>query len=197
MIMTKPPTPPAGTGISARRIETLQEMIAGLRIDAAATGIVDDELEAMLQAAPGLFEAERRDGQLTFLAFDEAGMAIGVATALLSPLGLELAAASTLPRSPRPRRVPSSGARPMARGRPSRYARPSRPGRRELETDPGTARLPHGRHTARNHRPGHRVTFHRQREREAKEYWESLTDEQEIWALRKIGYFKIGQPYRS
>ena len=27
---------------------------------------------------------------------------------------------------------------------------------------------------------------------EAKEYWDSLTDAQEVWALRKIGYFKIG-----
>ena len=31
-----------------------------------------------------------------------------------------------------------------------------------------------------------------QREREAKEYWDSLTEAQEVWALRKIGYFKIG-----
>ncbi len=33
-----------------------------------------------------------------------------------------------------------------------------------------------------------------QREREAKAYWDSLTEAQEIWALRKMGYFKIGQP---
>jgi hypothetical protein len=32
-----------------------------------------------------------------------------------------------------------------------------------------------------------------QREREAKAYWDSLTEAQEVWALRKIGYFKIGQ----
>ena len=32
-----------------------------------------------------------------------------------------------------------------------------------------------------------------QREREAKAYWDSLTEAQEIWALRKMGYFKIGQ----
>jgi hypothetical protein len=32
-----------------------------------------------------------------------------------------------------------------------------------------------------------------QREREAKAYWDSLTDAQEVWALRKMGYFKIGQ----
>ena len=31
-----------------------------------------------------------------------------------------------------------------------------------------------------------------QREREAKEYWDSLTEAQEVWALRKMGYFKIG-----
>ena len=31
-----------------------------------------------------------------------------------------------------------------------------------------------------------------QREREAKAYWDSLTPEQEVWALRKMGYFKIG-----
>jgi hypothetical protein len=32
-----------------------------------------------------------------------------------------------------------------------------------------------------------------QREREAVAYWDSLTAEQEVWALRKIAYFKIGQ----
>jgi hypothetical protein len=31
------------------------------------------------------------------------------------------------------------------------------------------------------------------REREAKAYWDSLTPEQEVWALRKMGYFKIGE----
>jgi hypothetical protein len=97
MIMTDPPTPPADTSISARRIETLGEVIEGLRIDAAATGLPADELDALLESAPDLFEAERRDGRLTFLAFDQTGMAIGMAIAFISPLGLELAAASTLP----------------------------------------------------------------------------------------------------
>jgi GNAT superfamily N-acetyltransferase len=78
MIMTKPPTPPAEKGIAARRIETLDELMTGLRIDAAATGVSDDELQALLAAAPGLYELEQRDGRMTFL-------------------GLELAAASTLP----------------------------------------------------------------------------------------------------
>ena len=32
-----------------------------------------------------------------------------------------------------------------------------------------------------------------QRERDAKAYWDSLTEAQEVWALRKMGYFKIGQ----
>jgi hypothetical protein len=32
-----------------------------------------------------------------------------------------------------------------------------------------------------------------QREREAKAYWDSLTEAQDVWALRKMGYFKIGQ----
>jgi len=31
------------------------------------------------------------------------------------------------------------------------------------------------------------------REQEAKAYWDSLTEAQEVWALRKIGFFKIGQ----
>jgi GNAT superfamily N-acetyltransferase len=97
MIMTEPPTPPADKGISARRIETLDELIAGLRIDAAATGVSDEELRAMVAAAPSLFELERREGQLTFLAFDETGTPIGVATAALSPYGLELATGATLP----------------------------------------------------------------------------------------------------
>ena len=76
---------------------TFEEVIDGLRIDAVATGLPADELDALLEAAPRLFEAERRDGHLTFLAFDQTGMAIGMALALVSPLGLELAAASTLP----------------------------------------------------------------------------------------------------
>ena len=97
MIMTRPPAPPADPTISARRVETLEEVVTGLRIDAAATGVPDAELDAMLRAAPALYQAERSDGQLTFLAFDGTGRAIGVATAMLSPLGLELAAAATLP----------------------------------------------------------------------------------------------------
>jgi len=32
-----------------------------------------------------------------------------------------------------------------------------------------------------------------QRERESKVYWDSLTEAQEVWALRKMGYFKIGK----
>lgn len=97
MIMTEPPTPPADARITARRIETLDELIAGLRIDAAATGLPDDELDAALAVSPGLFDVERRDGTLTFLAFDETATPIGVARAALSPYGLELATGATLP----------------------------------------------------------------------------------------------------
>ena len=97
MVMTRPPAPPIDPTISARRVESLEEVVIGLRIDAAATGVPDAELDAMLHAAPALYEAERRDGQLTFLAFDGTGKAIAVATAVVSPLGLELAAAATLP----------------------------------------------------------------------------------------------------
>jgi hypothetical protein len=32
-----------------------------------------------------------------------------------------------------------------------------------------------------------------QREQEARAYWDSLTEAREVWALRKMGYFKIGQ----
>lgn len=32
------------------------------------------------------------------------------------------------------------------------------------------------------------------RDREAKAYWDSLTTDQEIWALRKIGFFERGLP---
>jgi hypothetical protein len=39
-----------------------------------------------------------------------------------------------------------------------------------------------------------RPTSRAQREREAKAYWDSLTEAQEVWALRKMGYFKIGRP---
>jgi hypothetical protein len=31
-----------------------------------------------------------------------------------------------------------------------------------------------------------------ERERDAKAYWDSLSEAQEVWALRKMGYFKIG-----
>jgi hypothetical protein len=41
--------------------------------------------------------------------------------------------------------------------------------------------------------PPVRPTSRAQREREAKAYWDSLTQGQEIWALRKVGYFKIGE----
>ena len=42
--------------------------------------------------------------------------------------------------------------------------------------------------------PPERLTSRAQREREAKKYWDSLTEAQEVWALRKMGYFKMGQP---
>ena len=41
--------------------------------------------------------------------------------------------------------------------------------------------------------PSETRTSRAQREREAKAYWDSLTEAQEVWALRKMGYFKIGQ----
>ena len=51
----------------------------------------------MLRAAPDLFEVERKDGRLTFLAFDETHAPIAMAMAMPSPFGLELASAATLP----------------------------------------------------------------------------------------------------
>ena len=44
--------------------------------------------------------------------------------------------------------------------------------------------------------PVEKPTSRAQREREAVAYWNSLTPEQEVWALRKLGYFKLGQPSR-
>jgi hypothetical protein len=35
------------------------------------------------------------------------------------------------------------------------------------------------------------------REREAKAYWDSLTPAKEVWALRKMGFFGMGQPSRA
>jgi hypothetical protein len=35
-------------------------------------------------------------------------------------------------------------------------------------------------------------TSRTQREREAKAYWDSLTPEREAWALRKMGFHKLG-----
>jgi len=42
--------------------------------------------------------------------------------------------------------------------------------------------LPPERRKSRAHREG-----------KARAYWDSLTGAQEVWALRKMGYFKIGQ----
>jgi hypothetical protein len=42
--------------------------------------------------------------------------------------------------------------------------------------------------------PPEKTTSGAQRQREAKAYWDSLSEAQEVWALRKMGYFKIGQP---
>jgi hypothetical protein len=36
-------------------------------------------------------------------------------------------------------------------------------------------------------------TSRAQRERDAKAYWDSLSPEQEAWALRKMGFFGFGQ----
>jgi hypothetical protein len=41
--------------------------------------------------------------------------------------------------------------------------------------------------------PPEAPTSRAQREREANGYWDALTEAQEIWAPRKMGYFKIGQ----
>lgn len=45
--------------------------------------------------------------------------------------------------------------------------------------------------------PPERRTSRAQRERAGKDHSYSLTEAQEVWALRKMGYFKIGQPHRS
>ena len=42
--------------------------------------------------------------------------------------------------------------------------------------------------------PPEKRTSRAQREREARAYSDSLTEAQEVWALRKMGYFKIGRP---
>ena len=41
--------------------------------------------------------------------------------------------------------------------------------------------------------PAEKPTRRAQRERDAKAYWDSLSKAQEVWALRKMGYFKIGE----
>ena len=41
--------------------------------------------------------------------------------------------------------------------------------------------------------PPERPTSRAQREREAKAYWDSLTEAQEVWALRKMGFFRLGE----
>ena len=45
--------------------------------------------------------------------------------------------------------------------------------------------------------PAEKPTSRAQRERDAAAYWDSLTPEQEVWALRKMGYFKLGQPAQA
>jgi hypothetical protein len=40
--------------------------------------------------------------------------------------------------------------------------------------------------------PPERPTTRAQRGQEANAHWDSLTEAQEVWELRKMGYFKIG-----
>ena len=42
--------------------------------------------------------------------------------------------------------------------------------------------------------PKEKAKSRAQRDREAKAYWDSLTLEKEAWALRKMGFFRTGQP---
>jgi hypothetical protein len=41
--------------------------------------------------------------------------------------------------------------------------------------------------------PAEKTTSRAERGRGAKAYWDSLTDAQEVWALRRMGYFTIGE----
>ena len=45
--------------------------------------------------------------------------------------------------------------------------------------------------------PAERATSRAQREREAKAYWDSLTLEQEAWAMRKMGFPKFGSEHAT
>jgi hypothetical protein len=45
--------------------------------------------------------------------------------------------------------------------------------------------------------PPEKTTSRAEREREAKAYWDSLTEAQEVWALRKMGYSRSGSGRRS
>jgi hypothetical protein len=41
--------------------------------------------------------------------------------------------------------------------------------------------------------PPEKAKSRAEREREAKAYWDSLTEAQEVWALRKMGFFRMGE----
>jgi hypothetical protein len=36
-----------------------------------------------------------------------------------------------------------------------------------------------------------------ERERDAKEYWDGLTTEQEVWVLRKMEFFEMGRLHKN
>jgi len=42
-----------------------------------------------------------------------------------------------------------------------------------------------------------RVLTQADRDREAKQYWDGLTLEQETWALRKLGFFEMGRLHKN
>jgi GNAT superfamily N-acetyltransferase len=90
--------PPAVDGIDVRRIETLEEHLAGLEIMLAATTWSDKAAAAERERAVEVFERRRRRGGLQWLAYlDDRPVAFAVADR--GPAGLYLGGGSTLPEA--------------------------------------------------------------------------------------------------
>lgn len=90
--------PPAADGVDVRRIETLEEHLAGLEIMLASVTWSDAAAAAERERAEQVFERRQRRGGLHWLAYLE-GRPVAFAVADRVTAGLYLGGASTLPQA--------------------------------------------------------------------------------------------------
>jgi len=90
--------PPAVDGVEVRRIDTLEEHLAGLEIMLASATWSDAAAESQRERAEEVFERRQRRGGLQWLGYLE-GSPVAFAVADRGPAGLYLAGGSTLPEA--------------------------------------------------------------------------------------------------